>query len=85
MSTEDDNPDDIPVLRDVVRPGRERPAPDAGTAEAAAGDSAASLSDAEIEAIAQRIVEGYTERLEAAIERGIRRALEIKAEQGRRD
>lgn len=81
--TRDDKPDkddDIPVLRDIVRPGEEsaRAAP-----ESAASDDHSPLSEEEIDAIASRIVERYSERLQTAIEQGIRNAIRVKQEPDR--
>lgn len=76
--TRDDKPDkddDIPVLRNVVRPGhqRTRAAP-----ESATSDDSSPLSEAEIDAIAGRIAERYSDRLQTAIEQGIRNAIRVK-------
>lgn len=62
--------DEIPVLDDIVRPGT-------GEAEQRQERTAgaAALTDAEIEAIAARVVERYSEHLEQAITRAIAAAL----------
>lgn len=67
--------DGIPLLDDIVRTG----GPDAGTtADGAAASEDATLSEAEIEAIAARVVERHTQAIEEAVARAIRKALEAK-------
>jgi len=78
MASEDDEDDDIPLLQAVLRPG------DAGnTSERAPNTPSRSadvpLSDAEIEAIASRVVERHTKRMEEAVARAIRQAIDVKA------
>lgn len=72
-----DLPDDegIPVLRDVVRHGNRRTANgDTGSTVGATG-----LTEAEIEAIAARVVERHANAIEAAVARAIRAALEDRS------
>lgn len=78
MASEDDEDDDIPLLEDVLRPGdtgKAGPTPD--TARSSSTD--APLSDAEIEAIASRVIERHTKRMEEAVSRAIRQAIDMKA------
>ena len=75
--TEDDG---IPTLRQVVRPGAERRANAGERRQQPQNPSnAPALTDAEIEAIARRVMDRYAEALENTIERAIRKALERKA------
>lgn len=69
--------DDIPTLTEVVRPGdgRRTDASEPGTT------SGPTLSSAEIEAIAARVVERETARIEQAVARAITEALEARAGQ----
>lgn len=71
--------EDIPTLDDVVRPGstgrRRNDAPP--------GSDPPILSDEEIEAITRRVVDRYTQALEKAITRAIKRALDEKAAEGK--
>lgn len=69
MSDEDDS---IPLLDDVVRPGNGQPARPRQETERA-------LSEAEIEAIAARVVERHAKTMEAAVARAIRAALDNRA------
>lgn len=75
--------DGIPTLSQVVRPGSERRA-NAGERRRQQQNpsDAPTLTDAEIEAIAKRVMDRYAEALENTIERAIRKALERKATQG---
>ncbi len=68
MSEQDE--DGIPLLDDIVRTGR--------SAGAASERGSGGLSEAEIEAIAARVVERHTKEIEAAVARAIRKALEAK-------
>lgn len=68
------NDDDIPILDDIVRPGTNgRRANDQQEEQ-----SAPALTDEEIEAIAQRVMDRYSAALEKSIARAIRRALDRK-------
>lgn len=69
MSDHDDD-DRIPLLEDVVRSGREP------TAQPATANGA--LTEADIEAIAARVVERHTKEMEQAVARAIRTALDSK-------
>lgn len=72
MAEHDD--DGIPLLDDIVRTGRPT-----GGSESPAPDSAkTALSEADIEAIAARVVERHTREIEQAVARAIRKALESK-------
>ena len=81
----DDDEDDIPLLEDILRPGDTPPAaprstdPRPQTPEPDDRQDGPTLTDAEIEAIAHRVVERHTARIEEAVARAIRKALEIKA------
>lgn len=87
----DSDEDDIPVLRDLVRPGTRTanapPEPHGPTTEAVGrtprGESdtvhATALSNTEIEAIAERVVERQTAKINAAVAQAIRQALELRA------
>ena len=66
--------DDIPTLDQVVRHGSERRS---GEKQQPAR-KATMLDDAEIEAIAERVMDRYSAVLEKTIARAIRRALERK-------
>lgn len=78
MADQDDEDDNIPLLEDVLRPGDpSRSANRHGSGSANPGDG--SLSEAEIEAIAARVVERHTQRIEAAVARAIHQAIEMKA------
>ncbi|MEX1082420.1 MAG: hypothetical protein WD382_05355 [Halofilum sp. (in: g-proteobacteria)] len=68
MTEQDD--DGIPLLNDIVRAGR---APN-GTTE---GEQTR-LTEAEIEAIAARVVERHTQEIEEAVARAIHKALDAK-------
>lgn len=70
MAEQEDDDDRIPLLEDVVRVGRE-----AAIERSAQGET---LSEAEIEAIAARVVERHTKEMEQAVARAIRTALEHK-------
>ena len=80
-----DDEDDIPLLEDILRPGDTPPAAPRSTSPPnevpASNDQPAgpTLTDEEIEAIAHRVVERHTARIEEAVARAIRKALEIKA------
>lgn len=69
--------DDIPTLEDVLRPGNANPADRRAGGGPARGGTA--LSQAEIEAIAARVIKRETARIETAVARAITRALELKA------
>lgn len=78
--------DGIPTLDQVVRHGTERRGnPGERRRQPQDGERSATLSDAEIEAIAKRVMERYSEALEHTIERAIRKALERKEEQKNRE
>ncbi len=84
MAGNDDQDDDIPLLEDIVRPGQGEAArsdPRAGPSQAstsAAGREQLPLSDAEIEAIAARVVERHIGTIEQAVARAIRAAIRLK-------
>ncbi len=65
MAEQDD--DGIPLLDDIVRAGR--------AANGATESDKTTLTDAEIEAIAARVVERHTKEIEEAVARAIRKAL----------
>lgn len=69
--------DNIPVLRDLVRPGRTKTASRAGIGDADGGPSSG-LSKAEIEAIAARVIERHVAAMERSVERAIRKAQEFR-------
>lgn len=69
------NDDDIPILDDVVRPGNGR---GGRKNDPQAQQQSSTLTDEDIEAIAARVMERYSEALEKAIGRAIRKALERK-------
>lgn len=66
--------DDIPELHDVVRPGAEGRGQQQDDRP-----RAASLTENEIEAIAARVIERYSDHLEQAVARAISAALEAKS------
>lgn len=73
--------DEIPVLHDIVRPGTGEPDERQERTE-----GTASLTESEIEAIATRVIERYSEHLEQAVARAIASALQAKGRtQGQRD
>jgi len=81
---EDNQDDDIPLLEDIVRPGHG----DAGGGNSSTDGSRQGptstrrddlpLSDAEIEAIAARVVERHISSIEQAVARAIRAAVRLK-------
>lgn len=72
----DDDDDDVPLLEDIIRPGAgPQPKDDRGRP---------TLTDDEVESIAARVVERHTARIEAAVARAIRTALDMKAGRARR-
>ena len=74
--TEDDG---IPTLDQIVRTGTERRGnPGEPRQQAEEEKNPPTLSDAEIEAIAKRVMDRYAEALENTIARAIRKALERK-------
>ena len=81
MASDDD---DLPVLREVLRPGDgpparpdDRSAPD-DSVSATARQRECPLTDDEIETIAARIVERHTARMQEAIVEAIRQAIDIR-------
>lgn len=64
--------DDVPLLDDIVRPGNPVPKD---------RDGNPTLTQEEIEAIAARVVERHTKRIEDAVARAIKAALELKTRQ----
>lgn len=70
--TESNEDDDIPLLEDVVRAGRE-------TGPRHTTQDAPNLSEDDIEDIAARVVERYTHEIEQAVARAIRQALTERA------
>jgi hypothetical protein len=76
--------DQIPMLEDIVRPGSVDPgqirdsAPGEASTEGRTDRDALPLSDAEIEAIAARVVERHIGNIEQAVARAIRTAIRIK-------
>jgi len=82
MAQQDDN--DIPLLDEVVREGNGEPKQLRSDEGGESGsDADPTLSDAEIEAIANRVVERYTRAMQQAVARAIRQALQVKARQQR--
>lgn len=80
MAEQDD--DNIPLLDEVVRQGNGEPKqPQGKQAGNGRGNDEPGLSDAEIEAIANRVVERYTRAMQQAVARAIRQALQVKARQ----
>jgi len=69
------NDDDIPVLRDVVRPGDQSAI---ATPESAPSSADMPLTEGEIDAIAHQVAERYSARLRDAMEQGIRNAIRVK-------
>lgn len=65
--------DDIPELHDIVRPGAEG----RGQQQDDRPRTAA-LTENEIEAIAARVIERYSDQLEQAVARAITAALQVK-------
>ena len=72
MAQDDD--EDVPLLDDIVRPGNPAPKDHEGRV---------TLTEEEIEAIAARVVERHTGKIEAAVTRAIEAALDLKARQHR--
>ncbi len=84
---DDKEDDDIPLLEDIVRPGH------GDAASARSGESGSSqqgdratrdelpLTDAEIEAIAARVVERHIGTIQQAVARAIRAAVRLKHHQ----
>jgi len=83
--TESPEDEDVPTLRDLVRPGRQGARRGEPAADPAASRQGVppTLSEAEIEAIAARVVERHAATLEVAIARAIRKAVELRAAAGR--
>jgi hypothetical protein len=77
MGNRDDQDDDIPLLEDIVRPGS-GPSPKDEQGRP-------TLTESEIEAIAARVVERHSARIEQAVARAIRTALDMKARQQQGD
>lgn len=81
MGNEDD--DNIPTLHDILRPGdgtplrRAEEAPETGSDDEKEYDNAP-LTEAEIEAIAHRVIEKHTEHLRQAISEAIHEAIDRK-------
>ncbi|GEM_PF-2111481 len=81
MAEEDD--DRIPTLHDILRPGDGAPAsrpegaPETGPGHYGEADNI-SLTDAEIEAIAHRVIEQHTEHLRKAIIEAVHAAIDAK-------
>lgn len=73
MAESDDEDENIPILEDVLRPGNAR---SGGEARQSTDPN---LTEAEIEAIASRVVERHTRRMEEAVNRAIRQAIDMKA------
>lgn len=85
MASEDDD-DNLPILHDVLRPGDGAPARHAGEASDTGRERNDSpLTEAEIEAIAHRVIEQHTEHLQKAITEAIHEAIDTKAESGGND
>lgn len=77
MANEDD--DNLPTLHDVLRPGDGAPARRSGEASDASRErNDAPLTEAEIEAIAHRVIEQHTEHLQKAITDAIHEAIDTK-------
>lgn len=77
MSESDDEDENIPILEDVLRPGNA--ARSGANSKQTQTSDEAGLTDAEIEAIASRVVERHTQRMEEAVARAIRQAIDMKA------
>lgn len=80
-NADDDN--NIPTLHDILRPGDGAPARRSGMASDADSDTesahdASPLTEAEIEAIAHRVIERHTEHLHKAITEAIQEAIDTK-------
>jgi len=73
----DSEDDGIPILDEIVRPGNGS-APGSSPGRSSADNPAPTLSQAEIEAIANRVIERYSQEIELAIARAIREALQAK-------
>lgn len=76
MAEPDDEDENIPILEDVLRPGN---LARGGTNGETRQSIDSTLTDAEIEAIASRVVERHTQRMEEAVARAIRQAIDMKA------
>lgn len=77
MTNEDD--ENIPTLHDVLRPGDGAPARSSGEASNTDRErDDALLTEAEIEAIAHRVIEQHTEHLQKAITEAIHEAIDTK-------
>ncbi|WP_067562926.1 DUF2486 family protein [Halofilum ochraceum] len=81
MGNEDD--DNIPTLHDILRPGDGAPARRTDETsdtepETASERSDSPLTEAEIEAIAHRVIEKHTEHLRQAITQAIHEAIDTK-------
>ncbi len=82
-----DSDDQIPMLEDIVRPGSVDPsqirdsAPSQASSESQTDRDALPLSDAEIEAIAARVVERHIGNIEQSVARAIRTAIRMKNRQ----
>ena len=80
MANEDDDDENIPTLHDVLRPGDGAPARRSGQSpDAGAEPTASPLTAAEIEAIAQRVIEHHTAELRKAITEAIHEAIDAKS------
>lgn len=78
MAGDDEDDDDIPILNEVLRPGEGRPARRADESAANERRHESPLTDAEIEAIASRVIERHTERMREAVTRAIRQAIDLR-------
>ena len=78
MSNEPPDNKDIPVLNDLVQRGDKRAAPAVDT-PTPQGAPASGLSEAEIEAIATRVIERHTRLMEEAVARAIQKAIERRS------
>lgn len=79
MNDTPDHDDELPVLTDVVQPGRTAQTPQ----EEEQDTPPPALSAEEIEAIARRVVERYTTAMEEAVARAIRSGLEHRRKRTR--
>ncbi len=86
MANEDED-DNIPTLHDILRPGDGAPARRSGERSSTGSDAArehdaSPLTEAEIEAIAYRVIEQHTEHLHKTITEAIHEAIDAKKQSG---
>ena len=78
MSNEPPDNKDIPVLNDLVQRGDKGSAPATQTSGRRSAPGSG-LSEAEIEAIAARVIERHTKLMEEAVARAIQKAIERRS------